>query len=125
MVNSIGIFLYLLFKNKKITMKLRIISVAIIGILIYSCSPKITTQVTEASNVKGVAEEQAISSASLPTNTPDGKSIYENNCAKCHKLYDPKSYSRQAWIPILYDMQKKAQLSDAEMDKILAYLSKE
>ena len=110
-------------------MKLKIISVAIIGILIYSCSPKITPQVTEASNVKGDTEEPAISSASLPvslpTNTPDGKSIYENNCAQCHKLYEPKSYSRQAWIPILYDMQKKAKLSDAEMDKILAYLSKE
>ncbi|WP_353084871.1 cytochrome c [Flavobacterium sp.] len=110
-------------------MKLRIISVAIIGILIYSCSPKITPQVTEASNVKGDPEEPAISTASLPVslaaNSPDGKSIYENNCAKCHKLYDPKSFSRQAWIPILYDMQKKAQLSDAEMDKILAYLSKE
>jgi mono/diheme cytochrome c family protein len=106
-------------------MKLKIISLAIIGMLIYSCSPKITPQVTEVSNVKGDPEEQAISSVSLPTNTPDGKSIYENNCAKCHKLYDPKSFSRQAWIPILYDMQKKAQLSDAEMDKILAYLSKE
>lgn len=106
-------------------MKLRIISVAIIGMFIYSCSPKITPKVTEASKVKGDTEESAISSVSLPANSPDGKSIYENNCAKCHKLYDPKSYSRQAWIPILYDMQKKAQLSDAEMDKILAYLSKE
>jgi cytochrome c5 len=106
-------------------MKRRIISSAIIALLIYSCSPKIAPQVVEASAVKGDTEESVVSSASLPAIQPDGRSIYENNCAKCHKLYDPKSYSRQAWIPILYDMQKKAQLSDAEMDKILAYLSKE
>lgn len=110
-------------------MELRIISVALIGILIYSCSPKITPQVTEVNNVKGDAEEPALSTAnlpiSLPANLSDGKSIYENNCAKCHKLYNPKSYSRENWIPILYDMQKKAHLQDADMDKILAYLSKE
>jgi cytochrome c5 len=102
-------------------MKLKIISVAIIGLIIYSCSPKIVPQVAEVRTETVVVDVKP----TLPPNIAEGKSIYENNCAQCHKLYEPKSYSRQAWIPILYDMQKKAKLSDAEMDKILAYLSKE
>jgi cytochrome c5 len=102
-------------------MKLKIISVAIIGLIIYSCSPKIAPQVAEVRTETVVVDVKP----TLPPNIAEGKSIYENNCAQCHKLYEPKSYSRQAWIPILYDMQKKAKLSDAEMDKILAYLSKE
>jgi cytochrome c5 len=116
MVNSIGIFLYLLFKTKN--MKLKIISVALIGLVIYSCSPKIVPPVVEA-RTETVADVKP----TLPPDIAEGKSIFENNCAKCHKLYDPKSYSRQNWIPILYDMQKKANLSDAEIDKVLAYVS--
>ncbi len=116
MVNSIGIFLYLLFKTNN--MKLKIISAALIGLVIYSCSPKIAPQVAEA-RTEAVADVKP----TLPPDIAEGKGIFENNCAKCHKLYDPKSYSRQNWIPILYDMQKKAHLSDAEIDKVLAYVS--
>ena len=92
-------------------MKTKIISLSLLGVLVYSCSPKITPQVTE------VKKE-------ITPKIEDGKSIYENNCAKCHQLYDPKSYSIQDWQPILKRMQIEARLQDSEMDKILTYLSK-
>ena len=91
-------------------MKTKFISLSLLGVLVYSCSPKITPQLTE------VKKE-------ITPKIEEGKSIYENNCAKCHKLYDPKSYSIQDWQPILKRMQSKARLQDADMDKINAYLS--
>ena len=27
-----------------------------------------------------------------------GRSMYENNCAKCHKLYDPKKFTKEEWV---------------------------
>jgi len=92
-------------------MKIRILSLALIALILNSCGPSKATV---------AKSEQAI----LITKQNAGKEIYENNCAKCHQLYDPKSYSIQDWQPILKKMQVKARLQDADMDKILAYLSK-
>ena len=92
-------------------MKIRILSLALIALMLNSCGPSKAT-IAKSELAILIAKQNA------------GKDIYENNCAKCHKLYDPKSYSIQDWQPILKKMQSKARLQDADMDKILAYLSK-
>ncbi|OYU79405.1 MAG: cytochrome C [Flavobacterium sp. BFFFF1] len=51
-----------------------------------------------------------------------GQSLYENNCAKCHKLFAPADFSQQDWRPILARMQKKARLDDADMGLITNYI---
>ena len=53
----------------------------------------------------------------------EGLKLYEANCAKCHKLFDPSDYSAEAWKPIMVKMQIKAKISDAETAKIYAYLT--
>lgn len=53
----------------------------------------------------------------------EGQKLYEANCAKCHKLFDPSDYSAEAWKPIMVKMQVKAKISDAEAAKIYAYLT--
>ena len=75
---------------------------------------------------------------SLPTPTPisttsvatvmtpelaEGKSLYENNCAQCHNLYDAKDFSAEKWKPIVLRMQKKAHLDDMQGQKIYSYLT--
>ena len=92
-------------------MKYRIIVLLLLEVVLNSCGP------SKASIAKS---ELAL----LIAKQNKGKEIFENNCAKCHKLYDTKAYSIEKWHPILYDMQKKAHLTDADMDKILAYISK-
>ena len=92
-------------------MKIRILSLALITLMLNSCSPSKATVVKSELDIL-IAKQNA------------GKEIYENNCAKCHQLYDPKSYSIQDWQPILKRMLIEARLQDAEMDKILTYLSK-
>jgi mono/diheme cytochrome c family protein len=91
-------------------MKFKIIALALLGILIYSCSPKVVPQVVEVK--KEMSPEIA-----------EGKSLYENNCAKCHKLFDTKQFTAEEWTPIVLRMQKKARIDDATRDKIYAYVT--
>jgi cytochrome c5 len=53
----------------------------------------------------------------------EGKSLYGMNCAKCHELYDTKSFTAEEWTPIVLRMQKKARISDEHREKIYAYLT--
>ena len=91
-------------------MKIRIIAIAILGIFVYSCSPKVVAPVTEAPKVLLTPELAA------------GKTLYENNCARCHKLYSPTKFSEQDWKPVLVRMQKKAKLDDVQMAGISNYI---
>lgn len=52
----------------------------------------------------------------------EGKDLYENNCSKCHKLFEATEYSKVDWAPILVEMQKKAHLDDAQMASISNYI---
>jgi cytochrome c5 len=91
-------------------MKIRIIAVAILGIFLYSCSPKVIAPVTE------------VKKAELTPELAAGRTLYENNCAKCHKLFSPTKLSEQDWKPVLVRMQKKARLDDAQMVEISNYI---
>lgn len=91
-------------------MKSKLIALVLIGVTIYSCSPKVTPQVTEIK--KELTPELA-----------EGKSLYENNCAKCHKLYSPSDFSKESWKPIVASMQIKAGLNDAQGNSIYNYLT--
>mgnify|MGYP001240530511 CR=1 len=91
-------------------MKTKILALAFVGILIYSCSPKIVPP-TEPKKVELSAE------------LAEGKNLYENNCAKCHDLYKPKDFNAEQWKPILLSMQKKAKISDEQREKIYSYLT--
>lgn len=95
-------------------MKNRIISLSIFTLLVFACSPK---TVTTASTPKSTTKIE------LSSDLLVAKKSYENNCAKCHKLYNSKDFTAQEWKPILERMQPKAEISDQERDKIYAYLT--
>lgn len=52
----------------------------------------------------------------------EGKSLYENNCAKCHKLYDASDFSKEEWKSIVRRMQKKAHLTEDQGANIYNYI---
>jgi cytochrome c5 len=91
-------------------MKLKIIGLAVLFGLFISCGSK--------SAVVATATKPSVMSAELTS----GKTAYENNCANCHKLFEPKEFSKEVWAPILVSMQLKAGLSDAEMAPITNYI---
>lgn len=56
------------------------------------------------------------------TEVAAGKVAYENNCAKCHRLFEAKEFSKNDWAPILVRMQKKSHLENAEIAQISNYI---
>jgi cytochrome c5 len=112
-------------------MKIRIVALAVIGVFVFSCAPKVVTPVQEVKKDDEVAV--TVNNKVTPiadSNTPspsralaEGKNLYENNCAKCHKLFAPTDYTAEQWTPIVLRMQKKAKIQDDEREKIYFYLT--
>jgi mono/diheme cytochrome c family protein len=93
-------------------MKTKIItSVALLAVFLYSCGGS-----------KTVAAVETVKKVELSPALAEGKGLYENNCAKCHKLYDPADYTAEKWTGILKWMQPKAQITDEQRTSIYNYL---
>jgi cytochrome c5 len=101
-------------------MKLKITLLAIFSVIIYSCASKssIPTEVTTKKEPEGLPFTRALTPELM-----EGKTLYENNCGKCHELYDTKAFSAEKWKPIVEDMRKKARLSEADGLKIFNYVA--
>jgi len=91
-------------------MKNKILAMALLSLTIYSCSPK----VVPTEEPKKIELSAALA---------EGKSLYENNCAKCHDLFKPKDFNAEQWKPIMLSMQKKAKISDEQREKIYNYVT--
>ena len=111
-------------------MKLKIIALAALGVLLYSCASKTPAPVAEKEIPAGTKTEPTTKDVGVLTvkgvmtkELAEGLSLYENNCAKCHKLYNPKDFSSADWKPILVEMQKKAHLDDVQIASISDYIN--
>ncbi len=55
-------------------------------------------------------------------NMAAGKKLYQNRCAKCHKMYNPAKYSDAQWELWMGKMEKKAKLRPEEKENLLKYV---
>jgi mono/diheme cytochrome c family protein len=97
-------------------MKSRIVTVAALAVLVFSCATK-----KEALKVVDVVEPVKV--VEMTPALAAGQNLYDNNCGSCHKLYKPTAFSKEDWKPILGLMQKKAHLDDTQMASISDYIS--
>ncbi|SHH23097.1 cytochrome C [Flavobacterium defluvii] len=97
-------------------MKSKILTLAAIMLLITSCGTKKTAVATAPETIDTMPPRE------LSLEQAEGKKLYENNCTKCHKLYEPTKFDKEKWQPILVRMQKKAKLDDANMALITSYI---
>jgi cytochrome c5 len=95
-------------------MKSKLICLTTIAVFIVSCSSKKGANAAATFTPKEVA---------LTPELIEGKDLYDNNCAKCHKLYEPKKFSQEDWKSILVRMQKKAHLDDVQIVSISNYIT--
>lgn len=98
-------------------MKYKVLTLAFLATIIYSCATKTAVATTE------VKKEEVKIATVLTPELAEGKSLYENNCAKCHSLYNASDFNAEQWKPIVLSMQKKASLDDAQGQKIYDYLT--
>lgn len=98
-------------------MKYKVLTLAILAFIIYSCAAK-----SSLPTVAIPAPTKATATV-MTSELAEGQNLYENNCAKCHKLYDTKDFSAEEWKPIVERMQKKAHLDDLQGQKIYNYVT--
>ncbi|MBS7230864.1 cytochrome c [Flavobacterium psychroterrae] len=102
-------------------MKLKIITLTFVTLLLASCGTQKTASTTTAETTLQVKE--TVKNIALTPELAEGKNLYENSCARCHKLYDAKKFTQEEWKPILARMQKKAKLDDTQMASISNYIT--
>jgi mono/diheme cytochrome c family protein len=101
-------------------MKIKLVVFSVLALFIWGCASKKTVEtITNPTNVPAVVTN-AVVGVALPL---DGKGLYENNCGKCHGLYNPKDFTATQWQPILVKMQNYAHLDDAQMAGISDYIN--
>jgi cytochrome c5 len=83
--------------------------------LLFSCASK-----TPSTNVVVIQEVKKVE---LTKELAEGKELYESNCVRCHKLYEPSKFTKEDWKPIVARMQKKAHLDDMLGNSIYNYVS--
>lgn len=103
-------------------MKSKILTITVLGLLLFSCGTKKTPAVITAEPVQPTVTE-SVTVTELKPELAEGKNLYDNNCGGCHKLYEPKKFTNEEWKPILIRMQKKAHLDDTKMASISSYIA--
>lgn len=53
----------------------------------------------------------------------EGKTLFENSCAKCHALPSPKSFTDEKWVGIMNAMAPKSKLSDKQSELVYDYVT--
>jgi cytochrome c1 len=51
-----------------------------------------------------------------------GAQLWAENCQRCHNMPSPATFSPEQWETVGMHMQTRAQLTDQERDKIVAFL---
>ena len=104
-------FFYIYLPNIQI-MKLKFIGLTVISLVVFACASKSAVATAPPPPPAKVLTAEAAA----------GKDLYQNNCAKCHKLFAPSEFSKEDWGPILVRMQPKARLDDSQMANISNYI---
>ena len=52
-----------------------------------------------------------------------GAQLWAENCQRCHNTPSPNSFSHEQWVTIGLHMETRAQLTDKEREKIVAFLT--
>ncbi|TDW52625.1 diheme cytochrome c [Flavobacterium sp. 270] len=98
-------------------MKSKIFTLAAITLFLVSCSTQKTAPVAATPTPEATPK-----AATLTPELAEGQNLYANNCAKCHKLFEPTKFTKEEWAPILVRMQKKAKLDDTQIASITNYI---
>jgi cytochrome c5 len=99
-------------------MKLKFLNLAAVTVFLVSCN----TQKTAVATTTPTAPVTQTPVVALSTELAEGQNLYSNNCAQCHKLFEPKKFTKEEWSPILVSMGKKAHLDDTQMASITNYI---
>jgi hypothetical protein len=89
-------------------------------------TPSMSTGAT-LSDVHSNIPTEAVEMESTPISNEQlaiqkGNTIWSSSCIKCHELYPPEERTARQWDKIMSVMAVKAELTDDEKEKVVAYL---
>ncbi|MEO7978542.1 cytochrome c [Flavobacterium sp.] len=99
-------------------MKSKFLTLVVLTLILVSCGTQKTSPVASTTQSAEPKKDVVLTSELM-----EGQILYSNNCAKCHKLYEPKKFSQEEWAPILVRMQKKAHLDDTQIASVSNYIN--
>lgn len=112
---------------KKLSLLIAVIAIA------SGCSPRMSssgkskpvTQAQMPSQEKPSPEPipDVIGIAPVAEPHAQGKLLFEQNCASCHKLYSPSDFTKEQWVPIVNSMRRNADLDETQGNLIYEYLA--
>ena len=93
-------------------LKSKILVVAVLGMLIYSCSPKVAAPVAEVKKIE----------TPLTPELAEGKMTFEKDCTKCHGLPEFSRHTKEQWVSVVDNMGKKAKLTEGQKTLVYNYI---
>jgi len=90
------------------------------GIIAVVCATLTGCQTTGDSSMPAPDPQRATQLSS--TELSQGRTLYANKCARCHRFYDPAKYDNAEWHMWMRKMSKKAHLSPSEEATLSKYL---
>lgn len=91
-------------------LKSKILAIAVLGMLIYSCSPKVAAPVAEVKKIE------------LTPELAEGKMVFEKDCTKCHGMPEFTRHTKEQWVPVVDRMAKKAKITDEQKTLVYNYI---
>ncbi len=97
-----------------------IFGIALLAMVQSNCTPKAAKVATTTTETIETPEE--ITAKFNAEQLENGKIIWQSNCNKCHKLYEPNSRNKEKWDRVLRRMIPKAKLSPEDGALVRAYI---
>jgi hypothetical protein len=92
----------------------------VVAVLFVGCTKNLTAN-TDSLYVPTTADVTATATLG---DLEGGRTIFVNNCAKCHSYYSPDSYSASNWKTIIPNMASRAGLSSAQTILVTKYVTR-
>lgn len=102
---------------------LTLLTLAVLSVVMVNCSStKKASTIPGASTATPEARVAEAKKNYSEDQMAEGKTLWETNCNKCHKLYAPESRNVDKWEAVLPRMVKRAKMTDTQAGMVRAYL---
>lgn len=83
---------------------------------LFQCKTRQTQTVPVSETIKTEVEWS-------PEMAQKGKTIYTENCNRCHDLFEPNAFTKKDWGYWINEMKGRAEISDEQAALIYAYMA--
>ncbi len=91
----------------------------LVSLFVVTCA---ASAVKTAANTESAPTKEFVKANFSEAQLAQGQTLFESNCAECHKLFEPNSRNAEKWDKVLKHMLPKTPLDDEQGRLVQAYL---